>query len=159
MDKKSYYLVMENRPGEFIPIDINILKGNTKPLNYQSIEDIDKFTLEYTKDELITMIRHNNLVPLKFLNGKLHVMNENKYRYEVFTKDMNFSLDTFLESNIDNKTMMNKFLNIYLKYSKDNISEIKEAINKKDIKEILNIIFKLPYIDVRSVFLYLYHLN
>ena len=54
MDKNIYYLVVEARPKEFMPIDINILlKSN---MNFSGIEIIDSFTKEYTYDELMNMI-------------------------------------------------------------------------------------------------------
>ena len=72
MDKNIYYLVVEARPKEFMPIDINILlKSN---MNFSNIEIIDSFTKEYTYDELMNMIIQNNLLPNSFLNGKLYVI-------------------------------------------------------------------------------------
>ena len=57
MDKNIYYLVVEARPKEFMPIDINILlKSN---MNISSIEIIDSFTKEYTYDELQSLTLAN----------------------------------------------------------------------------------------------------
>ena len=80
MDKNIYYLVVEARPKEFMPIDINILlKSN---MNFSNIEIIDSFTKEYTYDELMNMIIQNNLLPNSFLNGKLYVINDKKFRFK-----------------------------------------------------------------------------
>ena len=139
MDKNIYYLVVEARPKEFMPIDINILlKSN---MNFSSIEIIDSFTKEYTYDELMNMIIQNNILPNSFLNGKLYVINDKKFRFKVLTKDDNLLLDDFFINNIEDKLMMNKFYNIFLKYLKDEdiINMMKSALITKNISQILSV--------------------
>ena len=106
MDKNIYYLVVEARPKEFMPIDINILlKSN---MNFSGIEIIDSFTKEYTYDELMNMIIQNNLLPNSFLNGKLYVINDKKFRFKVLTKDDNLLLDDFFINNIEASFVIGK---------------------------------------------------
>lgn len=159
MDKSIYYLVVEARPKEFMPIDINILlKSN---MNFSSIEIIDSFTKEYTYDELMNMIIQNNLLPNSFLNGKLYVINDKKFRFKVLTKDDNLLLDDFFINNIEDKLMMNKFYNIFLKYVKDEdiINMMKRAISEKSINDILNVLCKVDYLSLRNIYVYIEKIN
>ena len=159
MDKSIYYLVVEARPKEFMPIDINILlKSN---MNFSSIEIIDSFTKEYTYDELMNMIIQNNLLPNSFLNGKMYVINDKKFRFKVLTKDDNLLLDDFFINNIEDKLMMNKFYNIFLKYVKDEdiINMMKSAISEKSINDILNVLCKIDYLSLRNIYVYIEKIN
>lgn len=159
MDKSIYYLVVEARPKEFMPIDINILlKSN---MNFSSIEIIDSFTKEYTYDELMNMIIQNNLLPNSFLNGKMYVINDKKFRFKVLTKDDNLLLDDFFINNIEDKLMMNKFYNIFLKYVKDEdiINMMKRAISEKSINDILNVLCKIDYLSLRNIYVYIEKIN
>ena len=159
MDKSIYYLVVEARPKEFMPIDINILlKSN---MNFSSIEIIDSFTKEYTYDELMNMIIQNNLLPNSFLNGKLYIINDKKFRFKVLTKDDNLLLDDFFINNIEDKLIMNKFYNIFLKYVKDEdiINMMKRAISEKFINDILNVLCKIDYLSLRNIYVYIEKIN
>ena len=159
MDKSIYYLVVEARPKEFMPIDINILlKSN---MNFSSIEIIVSFTKEYTYDELMNMIIQNNLLPNSFLNGKMYVINDKKFRFKVLTKDDNLLLDDFFINNIEDKLMMNKFYNIFLKYVKDEdiINMMKRAISGKSINDILNVLCKVDYLSLRNIYVYIEKIN
>ncbi len=159
MDKSIYYLVVEARPKEFMPIDINILlKSN---MNFSSIEIIDSFTKEYTYDDLMNMIIQNNLLPNSFLNGKMYVINDKKFRFKVLTKDDNLLLDDFFINNIEDKLMMNKFYNIFLKYVKDEdiINMMKRAISEKSINDILNVLCKVDYLSLRNIYVYIEKIN
>ena len=151
----NYYLVLEYRPGDFMPIDINILKNNRFIINYSYLQSIDNFTKNYTEFDLREMIRLNNLVPNIYLSGKLHIMNQNNYRFPVFTKDDVYSLPQFLLDHIDDKQVMNKFMNIYLKYDKDNLINMKHAIINKDVNEILMLLGNLPYEQIRAIYMYI----
>lgn len=155
MDKSIYYLVVEARPKEFMPIDINILlKSN---MNFSSIEIIDSFTKEYTYEELMNMIIQNNLLPDSFLNGKLYVINDKKFRFKVLTKDDNLLLDDFFINNIEDKLMMNKFYNIFLKYVKDEevINMMKSTMALKDVQKLLDILCKVSYLNLRMIYVYI----
>lgn len=159
MDKSIYYLVVEARPKEFMPIDINILlKSN---MDFSSIEIIDSFTKEYTYNELMNMIIQNNLLPDSFLNGKLYVINDKRFKFKVLTKDDNLILDDFFINNIEDKLMMNKFYNIFLKYVKDEdiINMMKRAISEKSINDILNVLCKVDYLSLRNIYVYIEKIN
>ncbi|MBR4231361.1 MAG: hypothetical protein IKR74_04335 [Bacilli bacterium] len=150
----GYHLVLENRPNDFMPIDISII-SNDKSYGFKSIEEIDSFTKKYSKEDIMVMISDNNIVPYDYLSGTLRIINDNKYRYDVLYNTTTFSLDDFFASNITNKQIMNKFLNIYLKSNKANADNMKKAIKEQDLSKILDLVFKLPYLDVRNIYTYL----
>ena len=137
-----------------MPIDISII-SNDKSYGFKSIEEIDNFTKKYSKEDIMVMISDNNIVPYDYLSGNLKIINDNKYRYDVLYKTTTFSLDDFFAKNITNKQIMNKFLNIYLKSNKANADSMKNAIKKQNLSEILDLVFKLPYLDVRNIYTYL----
>lgn len=151
--KHEYHLVLEYLPGDFMPVDISILLNNDSE-DYSRLEIIDSFTKKYTKNEVYEMINEANIVPSKYLEGELEVINDRKYRYKAIFKDTSFSLDLFFSQNISNKRMMNKFLNIYLKYSKEK-DAMQEALDTENVYEVLNLIFNLPYERVRNIYTYM----
>ena len=150
----GYHLVLEYRPNDFMPIDISII-SNDKSYGFKSIEEIDSFTKKYSKEDIMVMISDNNIVPYDYLSGKLLIINDNKYRYDVLYKTTTFSLDDFFVKNISNKQTMNKFLNIYLKSDEANADSMKKAIKKQNLSEVLDLVFRLPYLDVRNIYTYL----
>ena len=78
-NKTLYYLVVEARPREFMPIDINILEGTSNKF-YNSLELIDMFTKKYSYEEIMKMVLENNLLPINFLNGRLCIINRRRCR-------------------------------------------------------------------------------
>lgn len=152
----TYHLVLEARPGDFMPIDINLLLNNTMPINYTSLNEIDEFTKKYTEKEIFEMIKKSNIVPDQYLTGKLEIINDNKYRYMVMTSDLNFALDTFIAEYIVDKQVMNRFLNIYIKYCKETKEEMKNAISSGNVYGVLDLLFCNNYENIRNIYAYLY---
>ena len=148
-----YHIVFEKKPGDFMPVDIKYLTGNNYS-KYGSLQELDFFTKSFTESKLREAIALSNTIPSDYLNGTLKIINDNKYRYEILYQDNTFALDEFLLKNIDNKVKMNKLVNIYMKYSKDNIDTLKMAIKLKDVREVLDIIFSLKYEQIRSIYIY-----
>ncbi len=151
----KYYLVLEYRPGDFMPIDINILNGNRFAKDYTILQNIDNFTKDYSEFDLREMIRINNLVPNNYLSGKLHIINQNHYRFPLFSKEELYSLPNFLVDYIDNKQVMNKFMNIYLKYNKESLINMKHAIITKNVNGILSLLGNLSYEQIRAIYMYI----
>ena len=50
-----YHLVLEARPGDFMPIDINII-SHDKLHRYEPIEEIDSFTKRFSLEEIMGKI-------------------------------------------------------------------------------------------------------
>ena len=159
-NKTLYYLVVEARPREFMPIDINILEGTSNKF-YNSLELIDMFTKKYSYEEIMKMVLENNLLPINFLNGRLCIINNKNYRYQILTKDDNMSIDEFFFNNINDKQIMNKFYNIFSKYVKEDgtILKLKKYLMEKNIVGILEILYSLNYEKIRSIYLYLEKIN
>ena len=154
----NYYLVLEYRPGDFMPIDINVFLDDKYKTYYSSFMSIDSFTKNYSEYELREMIRLNNLVPNMYLSGRLIIMDDNRHRFPLYTKDVDYSLPRFLLDNIDNKIIMNKFMNVYIKnvkHNKEYIDKMKLAINSKNVNEILTILGSLSYKNIRDIFMYI----
>lgn len=152
----TYHLVLEALPGDFMPIDINVLLNNNLPVNYNSLNIIDEFTKKYSLKEIFTMIEENNIVPERYLKGNLKIINDNKYRYIAITNDIDFALDTFLTEYINDKKVMNKFMNIYIKYCKESKDEMKVALASGNIYNVLEVLFNNTYENVRNIYVYIY---
>ena len=153
----KYYLVLECRPGDFMPIDINIINSLPYRIDYSILENIDNFTKNYFDFEIRNMIRLNNLVPFEYMDGKLQIMNQNHYRFPLYTKDCIFSIVDFFDNFHSDKQIMNKFMNIYLKYQKDQklFEVMKLAIEKGNTIQILSLLYNLPYVKMRSIYMYI----
>lgn len=149
-----YHLVLENRPGDFMPVDLKLISKD-KSHGYKAIEEIDSFTKKYSKEDIMIMISDNNIVPFDYLEGKLQIINDKKYRFDVLYKTTTFSLDDFFINNISDKQAMNKFLNVYLKSKDANSGEMKKSIQKQNVSAVLNLLFQLSYLDVRNIYTYL----
>ncbi len=159
MDKtsvSSYYLVVEARPKEFMPIDINILAG-TNGVYYNSIEAIDAFTKRFTIDEIRELIIENNLLPENFLNGTICIINERSFRFKVFTKDHSLSMTDFVKDNISDKRLMNKLFNIFLKYVNEPelINQLRTYISMQNVDGVLSVLSFLPYGVIRNIYFYI----
>lgn len=159
MDKtnvSSYYLVVEARPREFMPIDINILAGTTG-MDYSSIEAIDAFTKRFTIDEIRDLIIENNLLPENFLNGTICIINERSFRFKVFTKDSSLSLNDYARDNISDKRLMNKLFNIFLKYVNEPelINQLRTFIGMQNADGVLSVLSFLDYNVIRNIYFYI----
>ena len=157
MNNSIYHLVLENRPGEFMVVDIAVLLNDFRRISYEMIENIDAFTIKYDEEELYELIKRSNLVPEKYLSGKLHIINEKKYRFPIMSKDTTFNLNEFFINNIDNKQIMNKFLNIFNKYAPASFNDMNKAVQTKNIKLITFIYSWVSYINHRIIYFYIFN--
>lgn len=155
MNDDKYMLVLELRPNDFMPISINVLVNNNG-VSFDTIEGIDSFTSGYTEKEIIEMIKYENIVPLEYLNGELKVINNRRYRFKLLTKEINFSLENFVSGNINDKIVMNRFINIVCKYDKLYFNDMKYAVKNRDVMGIFNVFAKYSYLIQRNIYFYLY---
>ncbi len=156
--KMTYYLVLEDKPGDFMNVDLreiakHISDGNNK--NYDTIEAIDSFTMNYTKQELYDLIRKVNVVPERYLLGDLKVINSNKYRYPVLTKTPTFTINDLFTDYLEDKIVINKLLNIINKYSQEVFLKIKEALLLRDVQTAYASYLSLSYLVQRNIFFYI----
>lgn len=164
---KNYLLVLEKRPFDYMPININLLDLIDNSKVYNSIKDIDDFTKQYTKKQIIDSIINANIVTSEYLTGDLliiEIINNNKkylHKYKALTKDIinDFDLIKFIYTNINNKNILNsisvKLQNLIEKEDEELLILFKDSVNKKNVKDIVKILFFLPYEYQREIDLYL----
>lgn len=155
MENDKYILVIELLPGDFMPVSPNILIHDDK-INFNMIENIDRFTYNLDEEEIFDLIKKENIVPENYLNGKLKIINKRKYRFPILTKNNKYYFSDFVKDYIDNKQIMNKLVNIFNKYKKEDVIILKRFIDDKDYKSINNLFMACPYIIQRNIYFYIY---
>ncbi|MBE6154948.1 MAG: hypothetical protein E7163_05230 [Firmicutes bacterium] len=153
--ENKYYLAIETKPKNYFPINLLDLKIANK-YNTFSLEELDKFTLKFTKQEIINSIKEANLLDVTN-NMPLVVIYYEKdmvRKIDALTKDINFDMWQNIKDNFDNKNYLNKIYNfLNNKISSEELLEIKAC---NDLKEFFNKISYLPYLVQRKLYLYLY---
>lgn len=161
MGYRKYNLVLIAPKKNPMPIDITLLDNDILD---SSIESIDIFTSKYTKDDLINLIHKSNIVTSEYLFGDLYILDNNKYKLEVFTKNLfgDFILEEFIKENISNLNLMNTIYNIFSQYTKNhNIAlgiYFKEAVLESKFDEISEILRHVPYIARRKFEFYVFNI-
>lgn len=155
---KCYHLVFDTKKNGPMPIDISIFDSNF--VGELSIESIDLFTMKYTNDEFLRVVKESNVLPEEYLFGEIYIIDNFKRRFPVILKDgfNNFDLVSFLIQNIDNKIIMNKLYNKFsaiVKGDEIKINSLKKALEYSDIKGVYNLIILLNYLDQRNLLVYM----
>lgn len=152
--ENKYYLAVETRPRNYFPInlsDLNIF--NSSPT---SLDKLDALTLKFSKPEILDAIKESNLLDID-INMNLVVIyyeNNNIRKIDALTKEINFDMWDFLKKNYNNKNIINKIYNfLNNKISEEEFKSIKES---NDLKEFINNISKLSYLNQRKLYFYLY---
>ena len=160
----KYYLVLEKRPYDYLPINIDLLDIGSG-INYTDIVSIDLFTKAFTKEEIFNSIKNSNTVTDDYMKGNLMVIaipeKSKKYShsYPALTSDVlnGFDFPTYIIMNIKDKNIMNailmKFSNIVK--NEEMKDQLKMAIQSENVKEILKILLQMPYIQNRELCLYI----
>lgn len=151
---QKYYLILEHRHGDYMPIDINMLTSSN--YDYTSLQAIDRFTSMYSVNEILKKVMELNLLPDKYLFGNLKVINSNNYCYQVLTKNYKYSFIDFIKDNIDNKQIMNKLMNVYIKYNREKMIDLKNAIINHNIEQIVYYFSLLSYEEFRWIYIYIF---
>ncbi|MEG1506970.1 MAG: hypothetical protein RR478_05700, partial [Bacilli bacterium] len=147
----------------YIYIDISKLSISNGYLPV-TLGEIDSFTMCFTKEEIMNAIIDANIAKDKYLNGKLCITDNQKHNpIDVITKDFlnEFNINLFLKENIKNKNLMNNIVNKLVSLISDTnlITSFKIFIKNEDITGIENIIFSIPYLTERKLFIYLIEMN
>lgn len=153
--ENKYYLAVEIKPKNYFPI--NLLDLNVKnSITTNKLEELDKFTLEYTKEEIMNLIKDANVAELEYDTPLIIIYYEKNdvRKIPVLTKDLKFDIWDYLRENYQNKLVLNKIDN-FLKNRLDEktFNEIKSS---KNIDEYLINISNIPYEEVRKLYFYLY---
>lgn len=153
--ENKYYLAIETKPRNYFPInllDLNIAHNfNTIKLN-----ELDAFTLKFTKKEIIDSIKEANLLDIDESMPLVIIYNEKSMvrKTEVLTKDIHFDLWQDLNNNFNDKQYLNEIYNfLNNKIDEEKYLKIKQV---KNIDEFLKMINELPYNIQRKLYFYLY---
>ena len=162
----KYFIVLENRPGDYDLVDINKLDiSDGQVTNNLSVVDI--FTSRYTEEEIKESIARSNMVRQEYLNGQLRIVSDAGHNLRVLTKEMfeeivdvimgKVELDNVLKSKLqsvykqtlekicDSSTIIQSFL---LKF--------KDAIKTNNISDLFKYIDILPYNKSRLIYFMIY---
>ncbi len=154
MDNK-YYLAIETKPNNYFPInllDVKIFNGTTS----DNLETLDRLTLNFTKEEIMTSIKEANLLEIDMDMPLIVIYYEKdkKRKINALTKDYSFDMWDNMSRNYDNKNYVNKIINFLTNnISEEEINKIKSVSNKQ---EFLLEISKLEYKVQRKLYFYLY---
>lgn len=161
----KYYLVLENRPGDYNIIEINRIPGYE---NYPtgSIEAIDNFTKKYTETELRDLIIENNIVRDAYVNGAFRIVSDFKKTLLPLTKErMDIIKDFIASSDEIERSLKDKLYGYYKKileifFENDvvaiKLKEFKQALNANNKEEIFFLLGKIPYYKGREIYFMLW---
>lgn len=153
--ENKYYLAVETKPKNYFPIDLSNLSISKGFTSFQ-LAELDSFTLQFTKKEIMDSIKEANLLEIEDSMPLVIIYNEKEMvrKTDVLTKDIQFDLWQDIHKNFENKLYLNKIFNFLNKKIDD------EAFNKlrqtQDIEMFLNEINHLPYMIQRKLYFYLY---
>lgn len=145
-----------------MPIDIMALDSE---LIDSSLESIDIFTTKHSNESLMQVIRNSNILTEEYLNGELCIVDNRKHKYPVVLNNtfIEFEINDFIYTNIDNKNLMNSIYNIYQTYMKNiegfDANNFKLALLEENYNEVSMYIAVMPYIERRKFQFYCYELH
>lgn len=151
----KYYLAIEIKPNNYFPInlaDLNIANN----FNTTKLAELDNFTSKFTKEEIINSIRNANLLDIKNNMPLIIIYNEKgaMRKAPVLTKDNNFDMWDYLQSNFSDKNFTNKVYNFLSnKIDEYTLANIKNAKTKEEFIYVIN---EMPYNIERKLYFYLY---
>ena len=151
----KYYLAIETKPKNYFPLNLTDLKIANN-FNTYKLEELDAFTLKFTKQEIIDSIKEANLLEINDSMPLVVIYNEKNSirKIDALTKDINFNLWNDLKDNYDNKAYLNKIFNfLNNKIAPEDLYKIKSSHN---LNAFLANIGALSYPIERKLYLYLY---
>ena len=153
--ENKYYLAVEVKPKNYFPINLLDLKISNH-FTTSSLEELDAFTLKFTKKEIIDSIKEANLLEINDTMPLVIIYYENKNtrKIDALTKDNNYDMWGLLNEKALDKVFVNKVVNFLNK--KIDQSSLEKIKNSQTREEFLNNIGYLPYLIQRKLYLYLY---
>jgi hypothetical protein len=149
------YLAIETRPKNYFPI--NLLDLSISPgYHITKMNELDAFTLKYTKQEIIDAIKEANLLDIDDNMPLVLIYNEKNMvrKASVLTKDISFNLWQDIQNNFNDKKYLNKIINfLNNKVSDEVIIKLKSS---KDLNSFCRVISSIPYLVERKLYFYLY---
>ena len=118
--ENKYYLAVEVMPKSYFPINLLDLKI-AEHFTTTSLEEIDAFTLRFTKKEIMNSIKEANLLEVNDDMSLVVIYYENKYtrKIEALTKDYNYDMWSLLQEKYADKVFRNKIFNFLNKKISD----------------------------------------
>lgn len=153
--ENKYYLAVEVKPKNYFPINLLDLKI-ANHFTTTSLEELDSFTLKFTKKEIMDSIKEANLLDVREDMSLVVIYYENKNtrKIEAFTKDYYYNMWDLLKNKYTDKVFMNKVINfLNKKITEEELNKIK---NSHTLTDFLNSIGYLPYLVQRKLYFYLY---
>lgn len=152
--ENKYYLAVEIKPHNYFPI--NLLDLSISDISTTKLDELDHFTLKFTKKEILDSIKEANLldVTLDMPLIVIYYEKEDIRKIPVLTSDIKFDMWTYLKENYQNKRLLNKIDN-FLKNKIDDAT-FKEIKSSNTLEEYLLSLSKLPYNIERKLYFYLY---
>lgn len=158
-EEQRHFLALLRRPGDYIFIDISKLDISFG--NYcLFLQDIDTFTLGFTKDEIMASIKRANIADESYLNGELVIQdNQNHNPIPVIDKNFynNFNIQEYLKSKINDKNKLNTIISKFTAIIKDDLisKDFKDYLKSGNIDIAINFLFTSPYLLQRKFIVYL----
>ena len=159
IEEQRHFLALLRRPGDYVFIDtskLDIAYGNY----YLFLQDIDAFTLRFTKDEIMASIRRANIADESYINGKLVIQDNQKHNpLPVIDKSFynDFNIEEYLKSKIRDKNKLNTIINKFASIINDDVSnkDFKDYLKNGNVDIAMNILFNSPYLLQRKFIVYL----
>ena len=113
-----------------------------------------------TKEEIIASIKRANIADDTYLNGVLVIQDNQKHNpLPVIDKDFygDFNVYSYLKEKLDDKNKISNIINKFSAIIKDEriSKDFKEYLKSGNIEIALNILFDLPYLNIRKFIIYL----
>lgn len=160
---QKHFLALMDRPGDYCLIDISKLDiANGYQPN--TLLELDTFTMHFGATEIIESIKRANIADLRYISGTLVVQDNQKHNpIPVIDRDFydNFCIDLFLKEHSEDKNVMNMIINKFGSFIKDDatIQNFKEAMRNNNIAAACDVLFNVPYLNMRKFVVYLLELR
>ncbi len=150
--ENKYNIAVVTKPNNYFPINLRDLKISNN-YNTDKLEELDNFTLKYTKNDIMNAIKEANLLDInEDMSLVIIYYEKNDIRtLPILTKEISFDMWKYIKDNYEDKNFKNKVFNFL-----NNKVEINNLKSAKDLNEFLMIISGVPYIIKRKLYFYLY---
>lgn len=153
--ENKYYLAVETKPKNYFPINLLDLKISPGYIPTK-IEELDAFTLKYTKEEIMSAIREANIIELDEEMPLVIIYHEKNMvrKTQVLFRDLQFDMWQDIKDHYQDKLYVNKIYNFLNKKIDD--EKLKELRKTESLKDFLYVINSLSYLIQRKLYFYLY---
>ena len=160
---QKHFLALMDRPGDCLLIDISKLDiaNGYQPNN---LAELDTFTMCFGTPEILASIKRANIADERYLNGTLVIQDNQKHKpLPVIDRDFydNFRIDIFLKDHTVDKNVLNMIINKFGSFVKDEdiLEKFKIAMRSNNINQALEVVFSIPYLEMRKFIVYLIELR